>query len=69
VAPRATPPEVVATLNRELNAALADASVKAQLADLGMAPMPGTPAEFGTFLASETDKWGKVIRALGIKAE
>jgi tripartite-type tricarboxylate transporter receptor subunit TctC len=68
-APRATPAEVVTTLNRELNAGLADASVKAQLADLGMTPIPATPAEFGTVLASETDKWGKVIRAIGIKAE
>ena len=67
--PRGTPADVVATLNRELNAGLADASVKAQLADLAMAPIPGTPAEFGTFLARETDKWGKVIRTLGIKAE
>ena len=68
-APRATPADIVATLNRELDAGLADASVKAQLAELGMTPIPGTPAEFATFLAAETDKWGKVIRALGIKAE
>jgi tripartite-type tricarboxylate transporter receptor subunit TctC len=68
-APRGTPPDVIATLNREINSGLADATVKAQFADLAMAPIPGTPAEFGKFLASETDKWGKVIRTLGIKAE
>jgi tripartite-type tricarboxylate transporter receptor subunit TctC len=43
--------------------------MKAQLADLGAAPMPMTPADFGKFIAEETEKWGKVIRAANIKAE
>ncbi|HLH97818.1 MAG TPA: tripartite tricarboxylate transporter substrate binding protein [Xanthobacteraceae bacterium] len=68
-APRGTPADIIATLNRELNAGLADPSIKAQLADLGMTPIPETTAEFATFLAAETDKWGKVIRTLGIRAE
>jgi tripartite-type tricarboxylate transporter receptor subunit TctC len=68
-APRATPPEIIETLNRELNAGLAIPSIKAELAELGMVPMPGTAAEFGSFVAAETEKWGKVIRAAGIKAE
>ncbi len=68
-APRGTPPEIIETLNRELNAGLAIPGIKAQLAELGMMPMPGTVAEFGSFVAAETEKWGKVIRAAGIKAE
>jgi tripartite-type tricarboxylate transporter receptor subunit TctC len=69
VAPRSTPAEIVARLNREVAAGLADAGMQAKLADLGAAPMPMSPAEFGAFLASETEKWGKVIRFAGIKPE
>jgi tripartite-type tricarboxylate transporter receptor subunit TctC len=67
-APKGTPSQIVETLNREINAALADAKVKAQLADLGLTPMPTSPAEFGTFIAAETEKWAKVIRSANIKA-
>jgi tripartite-type tricarboxylate transporter receptor subunit TctC len=66
-APRNTPAEIVERLNREINAALADPEVKARLADLGNEPMPMTPAGFGKFIADETEKWGKVIRAANIK--
>ena len=68
-APKATPPEIVDKLNHAVNATLADPKVQARLADLGGEVMPMTPAEFGTMVANETEKWGKVIRAAGIKAE
>ena len=68
-APRGTPPEVVATLNREVNAALADPAFKARLADLGGIPMTGSPAEFAKFFADDTEKWSKVVRAAHLKAE
>jgi tripartite-type tricarboxylate transporter receptor subunit TctC len=68
-APKSTPPEIVARLNSELNAALADATMKTRLADLGGLPMPMSPAEFGQLIASETDKWGAVIKFANIKAE
>jgi tripartite-type tricarboxylate transporter receptor subunit TctC len=69
VAPAKTPPDVIAILNKEVNAALADPAFKARLADLSAEPVAGTPAEFGTFIAEFTEKWGKVIRAAGIKGE
>ena len=68
-APRNIPAELVERLNKEINAALADQGMKARLADLGNAPMPMTPAEFGKLIADETEKWGKVIRAANIKPE
>ena len=68
-APKATPPEVVATLNREINAGLADATIKSRLADMGGMLLTGSAADWGKLIASETEKWGKVIRAAGIKAE
>ncbi|MGB6345628.1 MAG: tripartite tricarboxylate transporter substrate-binding protein, partial [Xanthobacteraceae bacterium] len=68
-APKGMPPDIVDKLNREINAGLADADFKAKLAKLGGQPMPGTPADWGKFIASETDKWGKVVREAGVKAE
>ena len=68
-APKGTPSEIVEVLNREINAALGDPKVKARLTDLGVTPMPITPTEFGTFIASETEKWAKVIRSANIKAD
>jgi tripartite-type tricarboxylate transporter receptor subunit TctC len=68
-APRATPAEIIETLNRETNAGLADPTIKARLADMGCMLLTGSPAEFGQLIADETEKWGKVIRAAGIKAE
>jgi len=68
-APKKTPTEIVDKLNSEINAALADPKIKARLADLGGSPMPMTPSDFGKFIADETEKWGKVIRAANIKAE
>jgi len=64
--PRNTPAEVVSKLSEAMNAALADPSAKARLADLGVQPTPMTPSEFGNFIADETNKWAKVIRSAGI---
>ncbi|HZC55266.1 MAG TPA: tripartite tricarboxylate transporter substrate binding protein [Xanthobacteraceae bacterium] len=68
-APKDTPVEIVGTLNRAINAALAEPAAKARLADLGVEPMRMTPAQFAKFIASENDKWGKVIRDANIKLE
>jgi tripartite-type tricarboxylate transporter receptor subunit TctC len=68
-APKATPAEIVEKLNKEINASLADAKMKARLAELGGDVLALSPADFGKFIADETEKWGKVIRAAGIKAE
>jgi tripartite-type tricarboxylate transporter receptor subunit TctC len=68
-APAATPPEIIGILNREVNAALVDPAFKARLADLGVEPFATSPAEFGKFIVDFTEKWSKVIRAAGIKAE
>jgi tripartite-type tricarboxylate transporter receptor subunit TctC len=68
-APKATPPAIVALLNREINAGFADPTIKARLADMGGMPLAGSAADWGKLIANETDKWGKVIRAAGIKAE
>jgi tripartite-type tricarboxylate transporter receptor subunit TctC len=68
-APKNTSAEIVDKLNKEINAALADRKMKARLTELGVAALPGSPADFGKLIASETEKWGKVIRAGNIKAE
>jgi tripartite-type tricarboxylate transporter receptor subunit TctC len=68
-APRNTSTEIINKLNQEITAALTDADVKTRLAELGAFPMPMTPAQFGQFLASETEKWAKVIRAAHIKVD
>jgi tripartite-type tricarboxylate transporter receptor subunit TctC len=67
--PRNTPAEIVDQLNKEINAALADPKIKARFADLGGTALALTPAEYGKLLADETEKWGKVIRAVNIKSE
>ena len=68
-APKNTPAEIIDKLNKEINAALADPTMKARIADLGGTAIAGTPAEFGKFIADETEKWSKVIRGANIKAE
>ena len=68
-APRNTPPEIIAILNSEVNAALADPTFKARLVELGGEPLSSSPAEYGKFIADYTEKWGNVIRAAGIKPE
>ncbi|AMN43514.1 Bug family tripartite tricarboxylate transporter substrate binding protein [Rhodoplanes sp. Z2-YC6860] len=67
-APKDTPAAIVDKLNGEINAALGDANLKARLADLGVDPMPATPAGFGKFMAVETEKWAKVIRTAKLQA-
>jgi tripartite-type tricarboxylate transporter receptor subunit TctC len=68
-APKATPAEIVERLNREVNAALADAKMKTRLGDIGGEPLPGTSAEFAKLIADETEMWGKVVKSAGLKAE
>ena len=68
-APKNTPAEIVAKLNEEINAGLADPNIKARLADLGSVPTPMSPDEFEKFIVAEIEKWGKVIRAANIKLQ
>jgi tripartite-type tricarboxylate transporter receptor subunit TctC len=68
-APRNTPPDIVQTLNREISAGLANAKLKSQLVDLGAIPMPMTSEQFGQLIAADTEKWKKVVRFAGLKAE
>jgi len=67
--PRGTPPEIIERLNVEINAALADPTMKARIAGLGGMVLPGTPADFGRFIADETEKWAKVVKFSGVKAD
>ena len=66
--PRATPAEIVERLNKEINDALADQQMKARLAELGGVPLAGSSAEFGKLIAEEVEKWAKVVKFAGIKA-
>jgi tripartite-type tricarboxylate transporter receptor subunit TctC len=69
VAPRATPTEIVDKLNKEVNAALADPTFKARLAEVGGTPLALSPAEFGKLIVEDTAKWAKVVNFSGAKAE
>jgi len=64
-----TPKEIVDLLNKEINDALKDPTVQARLKDLGGIPVPGSPADFGKFLANETAKWEKVVHAANLSIE
>ena len=68
-APAKTPAEIIELLNKEINAVLLDPMIKAQFASLGAEPMLMAPAEFGTYVASEIAKWGKVVRTARIKVD
>jgi tripartite-type tricarboxylate transporter receptor subunit TctC len=68
-APKDTPPELIAVLNKAINEALADPDMKARLADLGGVPMPGTPADFGKIIVDETEKWRKVVEFAGASVD
>ena len=68
-APKGTPAEIIDTLNQETNAALTNPKIKARLADLGHTMLPGTPADFGKLIADESEKWAKLIKFAGIKAD
>lgn len=68
-APKATPAAIVDKLNRDINAGLADAKLKARLADLGGEPVADSPDQFAKFIAAETEKWANVVSFAGIKPE
>jgi tripartite-type tricarboxylate transporter receptor subunit TctC len=67
--PKGTPMPIIERLNREINAGLADPKVRDKLVDLGGMLMGGTPAEFGKVVVEETEKWAKVVKFSGAKAE
>jgi tripartite-type tricarboxylate transporter receptor subunit TctC len=67
--PKNTPADIVQKLNSEMNAVLGDPKVIARLAEIGGVPLPMTPFQFGQFVADETEKWGKVVKFVGIKAD
>ena len=68
-APKKTPPEIIAKLNREINAVLAEPEVRKRLVELGGEPLIATPEDFGAMIAAETEKWEKVVKFAGIKVE
>jgi tripartite-type tricarboxylate transporter receptor subunit TctC len=68
-APRDTPVEIIDKLNKEIDASVADPKMKARLADLGGIALTGSPSDFGKLIVEETEKWGKVVKFTGIKAE
>jgi len=68
-APKGTPAEIVERLNKEIGAVLAEPGIKAKMAELNSEPFASTPAEFAKFTAEDVDKWGKVVKAVGIKVE
>ena len=68
-APKDTPPQIIETLNKQINAALADPKVRQHLTELGCGVFAGSPADFEKFIVSETDKWAKVVQFAGVKAD
>jgi len=68
-APRNTPAEIIDRLNKELNAGLADSKIKARIVELGGTVLGGSPAAFGTIISDATEKWARVIKFAGVKAE
>lgn len=68
-APKDTPVEIINRLNKEINASLVDPALKARLADLGSTVLPGSPDDFGSLIAKDTEKWAKVVRTADIKPE
>jgi tripartite-type tricarboxylate transporter receptor subunit TctC len=68
-APKNTPAEIIDKLNSEINAGLADAKLKARFAELGATVIAGSPAEFGKLIAKETEKWARVVKFSGAKAD
>ena len=68
-APKATPPEIIERLHKEINAILAEPRAKARFAELGGTVLAGSPADFGRLVADETEKWAKVVKFAGLKAD
>jgi tripartite-type tricarboxylate transporter receptor subunit TctC len=67
--PKNTPAEIIDKLNKEINAGLADPRMKARIADLGGTVFASSPADYGKLITDETEKWGKVVKFVGIKAD
>jgi tripartite-type tricarboxylate transporter receptor subunit TctC len=67
--PKGTPPDIIEVLNREINAGLANPAIKAKLAELTATPLVFTPTGLSTYLATEVEKWGKVVNFLGLKLD
>jgi tripartite-type tricarboxylate transporter receptor subunit TctC len=67
VAPKTTPTGIIERLNKEINSALADPTIRVRFADLGATVVPGSPAEFGKLIADDTEKWAKIVKFVGIK--
>jgi len=67
VAPKTTPTAILERLNTEINAALADPTIRVRFADIGATLVPGSPAEFGKFITDDTEKWAKIVKFVGIK--
>jgi tripartite-type tricarboxylate transporter receptor subunit TctC len=67
VAPKTTPTGIIERLNKEINAALADPTIRVRFADLGATVVPGSPGEFGKLIADDTEKWAKMVKFAGIK--
>jgi tripartite-type tricarboxylate transporter receptor subunit TctC len=68
-APQNTPAAIIDKLNNEINVAISDPKMIARFTDLGLTALPGSPAEFGKLIAADTEKWGKVVKFSGAKAE
>jgi len=68
-APRKTPPDVIDKLNEAVNAALADPQLRTRMAQLGVTPLSGSPTSFAKLIADDTEKWAKVVKVAGIRAE
>jgi tripartite-type tricarboxylate transporter receptor subunit TctC len=68
-APKNTPPDIINKLNQEINAAFSDNTMKSRLADIGGEMLPGTPKDFASLIVSETEKWAKVVKSVGLKPE
>ena len=66
---RNTPADIVDRLNREINTALADPAMVARITELGATPLPGSPADYAKLVASDTEKWGKVVQMSGATAQ
>ena len=67
--PKNTPSDIVDKLNKEINAGLSDPKIGVRIAELGGAPLTGSPADFGRLLTQEVEKWGKVVKFASLKAE